>query len=475
MFTRNLRDMKITWVYAFVLFYPHWVSAQERPRLFLFENQTNEASFNLFVGGSEPRPLSLVTNENISSLIVDSDSSSFTQFTVEVSNATGLESQAIQITTDIEFDSSLIIEEPIKTFVFNFADRSGPVSRQNLSIILATLTYVADLSSATVGETRIVNVFVYDDGDNDTHKGEPSMATLTLQQDNIASPVFNETNYRIPPIPENTAVNSIILTVNATDEAGPVRYELLNDSIPFSINSSSGEIYVNAPLNFENVSSYEFDVQAVDLDPFNPLTAVALVRITISDVNDEPPVFSCNPCNITAQEEVFTPLAQFIFASDIDTVGEPLTYNFSQADYQLVSQYFSINSSTGQISVIARLDYDPPTSHRYFSFTVLAFDGVQTGSTIVIITVLDGEDFVPSVFPINTDTCYNLDIGTTMVILNPDMSATDNSFRLNSGMARLTLDSVSSKVYVFSYMLAIHTTLTCIATARSLYYTKLWW
>ena len=66
-----------------------------------------------------------VTNENISSLIVDSDSSSFTQFTVEVSNATGLESQAIQITTDIEFDSSLIIEEPIKTFVFNFADRSG--------------------------------------------------------------------------------------------------------------------------------------------------------------------------------------------------------------------------------------------------------------------------------------------------------------------------------------------------------------
>lgn len=444
--------MKITWAYAFVLFYAHCASAQERPQLFLFENQTNEASFNFFVGGSEPRPLSLVTNENISSLIEDSDSSNFTQFSVEVSNATGLESQAIRFTTDIEFDQSFSIsEDSVKTFVYNFADRSGPVSRQNLSIILSTLEYVADLPSATVGETRVVEVFVYDDGDNDTlHRGVPSTATLTLQQDNIASPVFDETNYRIPPIPENTTVNSIILTVNATDEAGSVQYEPLNDTIPFSINSTSGEIYVSTPLDFESVSSYEFEVLAVDLDPFNPLTATALVRITISDVNDEPPMFSCNPCNISAQEEVFAPLMQFIFASDADTVGEPLTYSFSETDYQFVSQYFSINNLTGQISVIGRLDYDPPTSDRSFSFTVVAFDGVLNGTTAVIITVLDGEDFVPSVFPVNTDTCYNLDIGTTMVVLNPDMSATDGSFRLDSGIARLTQDSVSSKMYNYS-------------------------
>ena len=444
-------QMKITWACAFVLFYAHWASAQERPQLFLFENQTNEASFNLFVGGSEPRPLSLVTNENISSLIVDSDSSSFTQFTVEVSNATGLESLAIRITTDIEFDQSLEIGDSVKTFVYNFADRSGPVSRQNLSIILSTLEYVADLPSATVGETRVVEIFVYDDGDNDTlHKGVPSTATFTLQQDNIASPVFDETDYRISPTPENTTVNSIILIVNATDEAGPVRYEPLNDTIPFSINSTSGQIYVNAPLDFESASSYEFEVQAVDLDPFNPLTATALVRIAISDVNDEPPVFSCNPCNITAQEEIFAPLTPFIVASDADTVGEPLTYNFSQVDYLFISQYFSINSLTGQISVIGRLDYDPPTNDRSIPFTVVAFDGALTGTTLVIITVLDGEDSDPSVFPVNTDTCYNLDIGTTMVVLNPDMSASDDSLRLNSGIARLTLDSVSSKMYSYS-------------------------
>ena len=438
--------MRITWVSAFifVLLCARWATAQERPQVFLFENQTNEASFNLFIGGNEPRPLSLVTNEDIDNLIVDSDSSSFAQFIVEVSNATDQESQAIQITTDILFDSILIIGDDTKTFVYNFADRSGPVSQQNLSIILSTLQYVADLPSTSVGETRVVSVFVYDDGDNDTYRGLPSIATLTLQQDNIASPVFDETNYRMS-VAENASVNSVILVVNATDEAGPVQYELVNNSIPFGINSSTGEIYINAPLDFEMTSTYEFEVQAVDLDQFNPLTATALVRIFITDINDEPPVFvDCVPyCNLTAQEEVFIPLMPIVSATDIDTVGVPLTYNFSQADYQSVSQFFSINSTTGQISVTGRLDYDPPTSHRSFMFTVIAFDGELTGMATVFIQVLDGEDFVPSIFPINSETCYNLDIGTNMVVLNPDMFARDNSFRLTSGVAQLTQDSVS--------------------------------
>lgn len=435
--------MKITWICAFVLLYAHWTSAQEPPQLFLFENQTNEASLNLFIGGSESRPLSLVTNENISSLIVDPDSSSFAQFTVEVTNATGQESLAIQITTDIEFDSSLVIGNEIKTFIFNFADRSGPVSKENLSIILSTLEYDTILPSSMVGETRVVTVYVYDYGVNNTlNRGVPSTATLTLQQDNIASPVFDETNYRAS-VAEDAAVNSVVLTVNATDETGPVEYALLNNTLPFSIDSSSGQIYINGPLDFEVASSYEFEVQAVDLDQFNPLTATALIRITITDTNDESPMFVCNPCNLTAQEEIFSPLTPIFSATDIDTIGGPLTYNFSQADYQTASQFFSINSTTGQIIVTGRLDYDSPTNHRSFTFTIVAFDGVLTGTTTLFIQVLDGEDFVPSVFPINTDTCYNLDVGTTMVVLNPAMSARDLSLRLNRGTARLTQDSVS--------------------------------
>ena len=450
--------MRITWIFTLFLFYAHRATAQERPQLFLFENQTNEADFNLFIGGNQPRPLSLVTNEDINSLIVDSDSSSFAQFVVEVTNATSLEAQAIQITTDIPFDSISVTGDEITTFVFNFADRSGPVSRQNLSIILSTLEYVATLSSTRVGETRVVSVFVYDDGENDTYRGLPSIATLTLQQDNIGSPIFDETDYTIS-IPENTAVNSVILTVNATDEAGPVEYELLNNSIPFSINSSSGEIFIRDPLNFEVTGEYDFMVQATDQDQFNPLTATAFVRISITDINDEPPVFlDCIPysmCNITAQEEVFIPLTPIISATDADTVGGPLSYNFSQDDFQFVTQFFSINSTTGQISVIGRLDYDSPSNHQNFTFTVIAFDGLLTGTATVFIEVIDGEDFVPSIFPINTETCYNLDIGTTMVILNPDMSATDNSNRLTSGTARLTQDLVSIQ-FLCSYQFTLN-------------------
>jgi len=437
--------MKITWILLLiVLLYAHSATAQELPQLFLFGNQTNEASFNLFIGSGEPRPLSLVTNEDINNLIVDPDSDSFPLFTVEVVNATSRESQAIQINTSIEFDSSLVTSnnDSVKTFVFNFADRSGPVSKQNLSIILSTLQYVANLSSDSVGETRTVRVFVYDEGDNGTvHRGLPSTATLTLQQDNIGSPVFNRSLYRVFVL-ENTPVNTVILTVVATDEVGPVHYELLNNGVPFSINHSSGEIYVSAPLNFEVISSYEFGVQAVDLDQFNPLTATTLVRVSINDTNDEFPVFACNPCNLTAQEEVFLPLTPIVSATDIDTVGDSLTYNFSQADYQTASQFFSINSTTGEISVIGRLDYDSPTNHRSFTFTVVAFDGALLAMTTVFISVIDREDSVPNIFPISSEVCYNLDIGTTMVVLNPNMLATGNP-QLSSGVARLTQDFVS--------------------------------
>ena len=444
---RELLAMKITWVFAaFLLIYAHIASAQVPqvpPRLYLFENQTNQATLNLFIGGREPRPLSLVTNENISSLIVDEDSSSFAQFIVEVTNATSEESQAIQINTTIDFDSSVVIGDGINTFVFNFADRSGPISMGNLSIILSTLRYVADLPSTSVGETRVVRVFVYDDGSNDTlHRGEPSTATLTLRQDNIDSPTFNATNYEVS-VPEDTMVNTVILTVNATDEAGLVLYELVNDSIPLSINSTSGDIYIHAPLDFEATSIYDFEIQAVDLDEFNPLTATALVRVFITDINDEAPVFVCNPCNLTAQEEVFLPLTPIISATDVDTVGDPLIYNFSNSDYQSASEFFTISSTTGQITVIGRLDYDSPTNHRSFTFTVTAFDGVLIGSTTVFIEVLDGQDLIPTVFLSDPNVCYNLDIGTTMVVLDPDVSARDDSSQLISGMARLTQDSVS--------------------------------
>ena len=59
------------------------------------------------------------------------------------------------------------------------------------------------------------------------------------------------------------------------------------------MNSSSGEIFVHAPLDRETKPTYSLKIEASDspTNPANRRSSVTFVNVTLMDVNDNKPIF----------------------------------------------------------------------------------------------------------------------------------------------------------------------------------------
>ena len=66
---------------------------------------------------------------------------------------------------------------------------------------------------------------------------------------------------------------------------------MLADPASTMIDNATGYISVAKALDREILSSYVLEVEAVD-GGIPPLSSITLVNVEISDVNDNPPVFS---------------------------------------------------------------------------------------------------------------------------------------------------------------------------------------
>lgn len=76
------------------------------------------------------------------------------------------------------------------------------------------------------------------------------------------------------------------LTRDAPSFSGPISTSSL-----FAIDSKTGWITTVSQLDHEACSSYSFEVAASDLGELLPLSSTTVVTITVSDVNDNPPLF----------------------------------------------------------------------------------------------------------------------------------------------------------------------------------------
>lgn len=83
-----------------------------------------------------------------------------------------------------------------------------------------------------------------------------------------------------------------LLTSNLdpTDDAGSANDSVTTGSI-FTIDSKSGWITTRAQMDHETCSSYSFEVVASDSGESKSLSSTAVVTVTVSDVNDNPPRF----------------------------------------------------------------------------------------------------------------------------------------------------------------------------------------
>uniref|UniRef100_A0A8C1TXC5 Protocadherin Fat 4 n=1 Tax=Cyprinus carpio TaxID=7962 RepID=A0A8C1TXC5_CYPCA len=202
-------------------------------------------------------------------------------------------------------------------------------------------------------------------------------------------------------VPENAPVGFTVTRVTTTDEDAGAnaisRYSISDASLPFIIHPSTGDITISRPLNREDTNHYIAKVSAHD----SGWTVSTDVTIFVTDVNDNAPRFSKPSYYLDYPEltEVGSIVTQ-VSATDPDEGFNGKIFYFIRSQ----TEYFRINSSSGEIFVKQQLRYQNSSGHSNInvnrhSFIVTASDrGIKPlmSETTVIINVVDSNDNPPT-------------------------------------------------------------------------------
>ncbi|XP_052010728.1 protocadherin beta-15-like [Xyrauchen texanus] len=129
---------------------------------------------------------------------------------------------------------------------------------------------------------------------------------VTVLDANDNAPVFSQAVYKVS-VPENSPVDTVVVTVSATDadegQNGEVTYEFghLSESFMemFSLDAVSGEIKLTGLIDYEEESSIELPIQAKD---GQGLAGRSTVFIDVIDVNDNAPKIMIKSLKIPVPE-----------------------------------------------------------------------------------------------------------------------------------------------------------------------------
>uniref|UniRef100_A0A3Q1I1N8 Cadherin EGF LAG seven-pass G-type receptor 1a n=1 Tax=Anabas testudineus TaxID=64144 RepID=A0A3Q1I1N8_ANATE len=268
-------------------------------------------------------------------------------------------------------------------------------------------------------ETRAYYQLIVEANDQGKDPG-PRSATATVHisvdDENDNYPQFSEKRY-VVQVPENVAVNTKVIQVEATDKDegnnAKVQYSIISGNIKgqFYIHSPTGVIDVINPLDYEMIREYNLRIKAQDGGRPPLINATGMVVVQVVDVNDNAPMFVSTPFQATVLENVAIGYSVIhIQAIDGDS-GEN-----ARLDYRLTDTTpgfpFTINNSTGWVTVSEELDRE---TTEFYTFGVEARDHgipVMSSSASVSITVLDVNDNVPTF----TEKTYSLKINEDAVV-----------------------------------------------------------
>ncbi|XP_053893203.1 protocadherin alpha-5-like isoform X6 [Malaclemys terrapin pileata] len=148
-----------------------------------------------------------------------------------------------------------------------------------------------------------------------TDGGKPELTgtvqlVITVLDANDNAPVFNQSVYEVRLV-ENAANGTLIIKLNATDlDEGinkDISYSFSNSFNPnlrnmFSLDPNTGEVRFKGELDFENISLYEFQIEATDKSAF-PLTGHCTLVVEVLDVNDNAPELAVTSLSLQLPED----------------------------------------------------------------------------------------------------------------------------------------------------------------------------
>ncbi|XP_049441972.1 protocadherin-11 X-linked isoform X1 [Epinephelus fuscoguttatus] len=265
-----------------------------------------------------------------------------------------------------------------------------------------------------------------------------------IEDVNDNAPLFQSTVINIS-IPENTAINTRYPVPSAFDPDvginGIQHYELVKSVSEFGldiIETPEGDkwpqLIVQQNLDREQKDTFVMKIKVED-GGNPPKSSTAILQVTISDVNDNRPVFKDSELEVTVPENapMGTSVAQ-LHASDADLGSNAqIHFAFSNQISASTKRHFAIDSSTGLITVKQPLDREVTPVHKLI---VLASDGSSTPSrATVIVNVTDVNDNVPSI-----DTRYIINLVNGTVLLSENAP-------LNTKIALITVTDKDADLY----------------------------
>ncbi len=224
---------------------------------------------------------------------------------------------------------------------------------------------------------------------------------VSILDENDSPPAFDEPLYAAS-VRENLPSGTFVLQLNATDEDIGDNSELtysIQSSSPFlhlSISPSTGVLTTSEQLDREIVDSYFVTVLVTD-GGSPPLNTTTRVEVTVSDQNDQPPVFT-QASYRTSVNESTVPLEAILTLSavdsDFDGNGEVF---FSTVMVSPSTTAFEVDESSGDLRVMTPLDAE---DSLFYNITVRADNGettpYQSADVVVVVEILDLNDNAPT-------------------------------------------------------------------------------
>ena len=277
------------------------------------------------------------------------------------------------------------------------------------------------------------------------------LVRVTLLDINDNSPSFEDTSPSLS-LPENTTIGTSVYTFTATDDDvtnDPLRYTIVNGNTHnnFIITDTGTLVLIQSP-DYETSRQLTLQVNVSD----GTFTDMAILTITVTDVDDEAPHFSepLYSTTLTENAQLGTTVLQ-VSAADVDTTD--ISYWLTGT----AEGRFSVSSS-GVITVVGVIDREE-FEDGVISFLVVA-QGGSIATALVSITINDVNDCVPRFSSMDLFTVEeNIAPEDMAGIYVGTVTATDSDFGRNGEISYtllsgaengFTVDSTTGDVFTHS-------------------------
>ncbi|XP_074865022.1 protocadherin-16 isoform X2 [Carettochelys insculpta] len=252
-------------------------------------------------------------------------------------------------------------------------------------------TGVVSLSWSLSGKANTLVQLVISAQDGGGLSTQPNaQVNISIVAGTVSPPVFEQAQYFFT-VPEDTQQGASIGAVRAHNPPGhsdDIFYSISSGDPHgyFCMDSSLGQLHISLPLDHEVQAALVLDVQARSGSP--PAYSNAQVKISVSDVNDNEPVFLAPSDSILLLETTELGSTVYMLQAEDQDGGAN-----GQVHFELVSGgdgIFSVERSSGTVRLVGALQYEASAA---YGLTIVARDGgvPQLSSTFTLLVHVQAE------------------------------------------------------------------------------------